>query len=146
MPVAIRVIIVSSPCRSERAAEDTKGHPPHQTTIEVRTKPRGPGDSPKGGPSSRPKSDVPSGEYMMIGTVRIADAMNRRSMSCSMCAPCPWWSVMGASVHARHPLHLHIAVAGPCRPQLKTDPRSSRLAAAVDSIQASRDEVHRPAH
>src|SRR5437667_220383 len=77
MPVAIRVIIVSSPCRSERAADDTKGHPPHQTTIEVRTKPRGPGDSPKGGPSSRPKSDVPSGEYMMIGTVRIADAVLR---------------------------------------------------------------------
>src|SRR6266550_1935730 len=25
----------------------------------------------------------------MIGTVRIADPMNRRSMSCTMCAPCP---------------------------------------------------------
>jgi len=62
MPVAIRVIIVSSPRRSERHAEDTKGHPPHQTTIEVRTKPRSPGDSPKGGASSRPNNDVPSGE------------------------------------------------------------------------------------
>src|SRR5438034_10470177 len=144
MPVAIRVIIVSSPCRSERAAEDTNGHPPHQTTIEVRTKPRSPGDNPKGGASSRPKSDVPSGEYMMIGTVRIADPMNRRSMSCTMCAPCPWWSVMGASVHARHPLHLHIALAGACRPQLKKDRPSYRRAAAVGSLQACGDELPCP--
>src|SRR5439155_280600 len=104
MPVAIRVIIVSSPCRSERAADDTNGHPPHQTTIEVRTKLRSPGDSPNGRTSSRPNSELPSGEYMMIGTVRIADPMNRLSMSCTMCAPSPacafgawwWWSIRSA--------------------------------------------------
>src|SRR5437879_2639316 len=53
MPVAIRVIIVSSRCRSERAADDTNGHPPHPTTSEARTK------------------------------------LKRRSISRTMCAPCP---------------------------------------------------------
>src|SRR5207245_10898849 len=89
MPVAIRVIIVSSRCRSERAADDTNGHPPHQTTIEVRTKLRSPGDSPKGGTRSPPKSEVPSGEYMMIGTVELDNPMNRSSQSCTVAAPYP---------------------------------------------------------
>ena len=62
MPVAIKVIIVSSRCRSDRAADETNGHPPHQTTIEVRTRPKDPADSPNGGTSTRPKREVPSGE------------------------------------------------------------------------------------
>src|SRR6266699_2886565 len=111
MPVAIRVIIVSSPCPSERAADDTKGHPPHQTTI---------------------------------GTVRIADPMNRRSMSRTMCAP--WWLVTRASVHARHPVHIHTAFATTHRLEPEIDRHSRRRTAAVDSIQARGHEVHRPAH
>src|SRR5438067_7434638 len=87
----------------------------------------------------------------MTGTVRIADPMNRRSMSCTMCAPCPAcapgaWLVMGASVHARHPVHLHTARAGADRLEPEIDCRSRRRAAAVDGIQARGDEVHRPAH
>jgi len=54
--------MVSSPCRSERHAEDTNGHPPHQTTIDVRTKPSSVCGSLNGGASSRPNSEVPSGE------------------------------------------------------------------------------------
>src|SRR6266513_3719940 len=82
---------------------------------------------------------------MTIGTVRIADPTNRRSMSCTMCAPCPWWSVMGASVHARHPVHLHTAFPGAYRLEPEIDRHARRRAAAVDSIQARGHEVHRPA-
>src|SRR5205085_5665336 len=147
MPVAIRVIIVSSRRRSERAADDTNGHPPHHTTIDVRTKPRSPGDSPKGGASSRPNSEVPSGEERMIGTVRIADPTKRRSMSCAMCAPCPARaSVMGPSVHAWHPVHLHTVFAHTHRLEPEIDRYSRRGTTAVDGIQARGDEVHRPAH
>src|SRR5213079_991104 len=87
----------------------------------------------------------------MTGTARIADPMNRRSMSCTMCAPCPAcapgaWLVMGASAHARHPLHLHTALSGAHRLEPEIDCHSRRRAAAVYRIQAWGDEVHRPAH
>src|SRR5256712_5529006 len=83
---------------------------------------------------------------MMIGTVRIADPMNRRSISCTMCAPCPWWSVMGASVEARATVHLPPALGGACRPQLEKDRCSYRRAAPVRTIKARGHKVERPAH
>src|SRR5437773_3187039 len=82
---------------------------------------------------------------MMIGTVRIADPMNRRSISRTMCAPCPWWSVMGASVQARHPFHLHTALAGACRPQLEKDRRAHRRAAPIRTNKTRGHKVERPA-
>src|SRR2546427_12473950 len=70
--------------------------------------------------------------------------MNRRSMSRTMCAP--WWLVTRASVHARHPVHLHTALSGAHRLEPEIDCHSRRRAAAVHRIQACGDEVHRPAH
>src|SRR6266480_994528 len=81
---------------------------------------------------------------MTIGTVRIADPMNRRSMSRTMCAP--WWLVTRASVHARHPVPTHTAFTGTHRLDPEIDRHARRRAAAVDSIQGRGHKVHRPAH
>src|SRR5881397_2617101 len=54
--------------------------------------------------------------------------------------------VMGTSVHARHPVHLHTALSGAHRLEPEIDCHSRRRAAAVHRIQACGDEVHRPAH
>src|SRR5207302_351232 len=83
----------------------------------------------------------------MMGTVRIAHPTKRRSMSCAMCAPCPARaSVMGPSVHAWHPVHLHTVFAHTHRLEPEIDRYSRRGTTAVDGIQARGDEVHRPAH
>src|SRR5713226_10278580 len=54
--------------------------------------------------------------------------------------------IMGASVHARHPVHLHAALAGAHRLEPEIDRHSRRRAAAIHDIQVRREKAHRPAH
>ena len=91
MPVAIRVIIVTSRWRSDRAAEEMNGHPPHHTTGVASSSPNQPVDSPNGGVDGNP-SACPTGENQRIGMVSAAEITNRRSMSVAIATPCPAWA------------------------------------------------------
>jgi hypothetical protein len=82
MPVEINVIMLTSPWRSDRAAEEMNGQPPHQTTGVARTNPNHDIDIPNGGSAVRP-SHSPIGEKITIGIVRIAETTNLRSIPAS---------------------------------------------------------------